>query len=194
MSTPEWKDLERLWQSGGPAVAPALDVIAKQERRRWARRLLLWSEIAITIAGTAVGFWALTWGMPQALFFAGGTLALTWFAAGASWWARSLRRPAPEQSVLGSLDGALHLARVGVRYGLATFWVMVPFLLFLGAVALYAALLKDLPAEKMRAFLAVVGAYCLYGAVCQVIAIVYYVRRARELARLEDLEQSLREN
>jgi hypothetical protein len=193
MSTPEWEDLQRLWQSGMPAAAPALEVIAKQQRRRWAWQLVLASEILITIAGTAMGFWALTWDVPMALFLGVGTLAFTWFAAGASWWARSPRRRAPEHSVLGALDDALHRARVSVRWGLASFWIMVAFLLLVAAWAFYIAVPEEIPPAAARKMLVVIGVWCVYGAVGQAVAVIYYLRRARELTRLEELERGLRE-
>src|SRR5690242_15932195 len=135
MSTNDWTELERLWQSDVPAAAPALEVIAWQQKRAWAWRLTWISEVLVTVLGVAASIWAMMSSKPYALTIGLGTLALTVFAAGASVWARSLRHAPVEASVVASLDAALHRARVSVRWGLASFWIMVAYLLFLSMIS-----------------------------------------------------------
>ena len=105
MSTNDWTELTRLWQSDVPAAAPALEVIAKQQRRAWAWTLTWITEVVCTIVGVVVSVWAMIAAKQHGLIIGAGALALTLFAAGASLWARSLRRPpAADLSVLASLE------------------------------------------------------------------------------------------
>ena len=92
MNTPDWTDLTRLWQSDVPAAPPALEVIAKQRRRAWAWRLTWIAEVVVTVIGVAISLWAMFSSKPYGLIVGAGALAFTAFAAGASLWARSLRR------------------------------------------------------------------------------------------------------
>jgi hypothetical protein len=191
MSTPDWTELERLWKTCAPNALPALDVIAKQQRRRWLWSLTLISEVVITIAGTGFATWLLTAARPYTLVMGLGTLAFTWSAAGLSWWARSLRREAPpEDSVLAALDTALHRARVSVRWWLASLWVMVAFLVFVAAVAFVWAGAEYPPAVARHQFMAL-GVWSVWGALWQALAVIYYVARVRELVRLEEIKRSL---
>src|SRR5688572_944928 len=101
MNTNDWTELARLWQSDVPAAAPAFEVISRQQRRAWAWRLTWISEVVVTILGVAASVFAMTSRPPYGPIIGAGTLALTLFAAGASLWARSLRRPpAADLSVL----------------------------------------------------------------------------------------------
>jgi hypothetical protein len=191
MSTNDWTELERLWQSDVPAAAPALEVIAKQQRRAWAWQLTWISEVVCTILGVAASFWIMTLSAPWGVVTGAGTLALTLFAAGGSLWARSLPRAPVEESVLAALDAALHRARVSVRWGLASFWIMVAFLLYVAMMAfVWAAGSADEPGAGRR-LLIVVGVWAVWGALCQAFAVVYYQRRIHELARLEELKRAL---
>ena len=191
MNTADWTELTRLWQSDEPAAAPALEVIARQQRRVWAWWLTWIVEVVVTILGVAVSLWAMASSAPHGLILGAGTLALTVFAAGASLWARALRRPAAaEASVLASLEAALHRARVSVRWGLASFWIMVPYLLFLALMAFVAAGGDERPGALPRMLVAL-GVSAIWGAACQAFAVVYYQRRVRELAQLEDLARAL---
>src|SRR5262245_44342107 len=117
MSTNDWTELARLWQSDVPAAAPALEVVAKQQRRAWAWRPIALFEVVIVVLSVAASVWIMMSDKPNALILGVGTLALVLVAGGGSLWARSLRRaPAADVSVLASLDAALHRARVSVRY------------------------------------------------------------------------------
>ena len=192
MNTNDWTELERLWQSDVPAAAPALEVIERQRRRAWAWRLTWISEVVITILGVAASIWAMMSSKPYGPILGVGTLALTVFAAGASLWARSLRRPpAAEVSVRASLDAALHRARVSVRWGLASFWIMVPYMLFVAMVAFVLASGDPPPPGAAPRMLIVLGVCSIWGALAQAIAIVYYQWRVRELAQLEELKRAL---
>lgn len=191
MSTTDWTELTRLWQSDVPAAAPALEVIARQQRRAWAWRLTWISEVLITILGVAASVWAMTTDKPHGTIIGIGTLALTLFAAGASLWARALRRaPSADASVRASLDDALHRARVSVRWGFASFWIMVPYFLFMAMLAFVMGF-GEHPPDALPRMLVVLGVAAIWGAVCQVVAIVYYQARVPELARLEELKRAL---
>ena len=191
MSTNDWTELTRLWQSDVPAAAPALEVIEKQKRRAWAWRLTWISEVVATIVAVAVSLWVMISGKPNGLIVGSGALALTVLAAGASLWARSLRRsPAPDVSVLASLESALHRARVSVRWGFSTFWVNVGYFLFIAMMAFVMAFGEQRP-DALPKMLVVLGVGAIWGAICQASAVVYYRARLRELGRLEDLKRAL---
>lgn len=191
MSTNDWTELARLWQSDVPAAAPALAVIARQQKRAWAWRLTWISEVAITILGVAASLWVLTSSPPFGVVAGAGALVFTLFAAGGSLWARSLPRAPADASVLAALEAALHRARVSVRWGLASFWVMVAFLLYVAMMAFVWAGSGAHPPGAERRMLLVVGVWAVWGALCQAFAVVYYQRRIHELARLEDLKRAL---
>jgi hypothetical protein len=191
MSTNDWTELTRLWQSDVPAAGPALEVIGKQQRRAWIWRPTAILEIVITVLGAAASLWIMISGKPNGLILGAGTLALTLVAAGGSLWARSLRRsPAADASVLASLDFALHRARVSVRYWFSTFWVNVGYFLFIAMLAFVTAFGEHAPATLPK-MLVVLGGAAIWGAFVQAIAVVYYQARLRELGRLEDLKRAL---
>jgi hypothetical protein len=189
MSSPDWKDLERLWQSA-PALS-ADDIIVRQNRRRWLSRLNLFAEIAVVIGGVGVSVWSMTLDRPVALLSGAGALALTLFAAGASLWARFPRRSAADASVAAAIDVAIDRARASVRYGLASFWIVAAALVFLAVMVLVWGLVAKFPPEGAPPLLVFIGVMTAWIAVCQAFSIVYYVRRAAELARLEEIKRSL---
>ena len=82
MSTNDWTELKRLWQSDVPAAAPALEVIAKQQRRAWVWRPFAIFEVVVTIVGVAASVWIMTSDKPNGLILGVGTLALTLVAGG----------------------------------------------------------------------------------------------------------------
>ena len=193
MSTNDWTELTRLWQSDVPAAAPALEVIAKQQRRAWAWRSTAIVDVVATILGVAASVWIMMSGKPNGLILGAGMLALTLVAGGGSLWARSLRRaPAADVSVLASLDAALHRARVSVRYWFSTFWVNVAYFLFIAMLVLITAFGQ--PPASLPKMLVVIAGAAIWGAICQGLAVVYYQARLRELARLEELKRALDES
>ena len=192
MSTNDWTELTRLWQSDVPAAPPALEVIERQKRRAWAWRLTWISEVVATILGVPASLWVMTSDKPHGLIVGSGALALTVLAVGASLWARSLRRsPAPDASVLASLEAALHRARVSVRWWFSTFWVNVGYFLFIALMAFVMAF-EHRP-DALPRMLVALGIGAIWGAIVQGIAVVYYQARLRELGRLEDLKRALDE-
>jgi len=190
MTAPDWKDLERLWQSHA-AAAPALRVIRKQRRRKWLSTLVLGSEVVITIAGIAFGAWFIALGTTFGLVAGGGLVVFTLFAAAASLWARRLPSVAMEESVTAALAAALRRARVSVRWGFATFWIVAASLVFYAVISFLWAAGSDYPPALVRRMLVVLGVWMLWSALAQGVAIYYYLSRARELARLEEMARAL---
>jgi hypothetical protein len=190
MNSREWKDLERIWQSSA-ATAPALAIIAKQRRRRWLTLFTLYFEIAVVIAGIGVSTWVMTLDRPNTVLLGGGTLLLTLFAGALSFGARLPRRTAPENDVASTLDAAIHRARVSVRWGFATFWVVAAYLFFFAVVALVWAAAPEYSPGVAHRVLVVLGLATAWTGAWQLFAIVYYLKRARELARLEEIKRSL---
>jgi len=193
MSTNDWTELTRLWQSDVPAAAPALEVMEWQRRRAWAWRLTAIVDVVVTIFGVAASLWVMMSDKPNGAILGAGMLALTLLAGGGSLWARSLRRaPAADVSVLASLDTALHRARVSVRYWFSVFPVNVGYFLFLAMLAFVTAF-GDPPASLPKMLVALGGA-AIWGAIIQGISVVYYQARLRELGRLEELKRALDES
>ena len=196
MSTPEWKDLERLWQSDLPAAGPVLDVIARQQKRRWAWHLTAASEVLITIVGAASFRLGDYLGCParaalRRCFAGPHRFRCRCVALGAGLAAPGRARA--KRARLG-LDDALHRARVSVRWGLASFWVMVAFMLFIATLGFAWAWEGDHSPDDEQGLFVVIAMCAVWGAFWQAFAIVYYERRTRELARLEELRRALGED
>jgi len=190
MSQPDWKDLERLWQSHA-AAAPALDVLRRQRRRKWLSKLVLGSEVVITIAGIAFGIWFIAFGRDSGLVLGSGLLVFTLFAAAASLWARRLPPVATEDDVTAALQAALRRARVSVRWGFATFWIVAASLVYYAVVAFTWAAGTEHPPGVVRRMLVVLGVWMLWSALAQSVGIYYYLNRVRELDRLEEMARAL---
>ena len=191
----DWQSLEQLWQSDVPAAAPAREVIERQRRRRWRARLMLAGEVAITLIGSGIIVATMGRNAHFTLVLGSAALVLLWFAAGLSLWARLLHRtPQPELSVLATLDDALHRARVGVRWGLASLWIMVPYLLFVALAAFVWSGPEEYTAEAVDRLLRAFSVWALWGALCQAWGILYYARRLRELTTLEEFRRVLAES
>jgi hypothetical protein len=189
MSTPDWEDLARLWRSS--QVESAKEIIARHHRRRWLSRLNMFVEIALALAGVGVSVWAMTLDKPYALLLGAGGLAFTVFATVASLCARLPRRVAPDESVNAAIDAAIHRARASVRYGLASFWIVAAALVFLAVMALVSGVAPEYPPDAARRLLIFLGVMTAWTAGCQAFSIVYYVRRAAELAKLDEIKRSL---
>jgi hypothetical protein len=189
MSSPDWKDLERLWQSCEAGSAD--DIIARQRRRRWLSWLNMMGEFGVTIAGLGGSVWLMTLDRPYALFTGGVVLAFTLFALMAALWARLPRHAAREESVMAAIDAAIDRARASVRYGLACFWIVVAALGVLAVTAfVWAAAVDNPPGVPPRA-LFYLGVMIAWTATGQAFTLVYYFRRSAELARLEEIKRSI---
>jgi len=191
MTAPDWKDLERLWQSHTEA-APAVDVIRRQARRKWLSTLVLGSEVLITVASVAFGVWFMMFGTTNAVITGAGLVVFTLFAAGASLWARRLPPVVAEDNVTAALAGALRRARVSARWGFATFWIVAASLVFYALIAFMWASGSDFAPAVLRRMLVIVGVWMLWSALAQSIAIYYYLNRTRELERLEEMARALK--
>jgi len=190
MTEPDWTQLEQLWRSTEKA-APAVDIIARQKRRHWAARSLLYTEIVIGIGGVGLSVWVMTLEQPFTLLIGGAALLFTLFTCAASVWARFPKRALPEESVLAELDAAIDRVRASVRWGLASFWVVVACLVYLAALVLLFTSIPGGTIEQARIVSYAVAFACVWAAAGQAFAIVYYLRRTRELARLEEIKRSL---
>lgn len=191
MSTPNWNDLERLWQST-PAAEPAKAIIRAQQRRRFASALNDFAEGIVAIAGVAFSIWVMTLDRPFALLMGSGTLLITVFASVASLVARFPRRAArPEDSVAAELDAAIHRARVSARWGFATFWIVAACLVFFAVLAFAWSTMPELPPATARRMLVALGIWTVWTAAWQAFGIAHYLRRSRELARLEEIRRLL---
>ena len=189
MTSPDWKDLERLWQSSPAASVD--DIIARQNRRRWLSRLNMFVEIALVIAGMGVSLWAMTLDKPFAFPLGAGALVFTLFATAISLWARLPRHAGPDESVTATVDAAIHRARASVRWGLASFWIVVAALVFLAVIALVWGGAPEYPPGAGRRLLILLGVMTAWTAGWLGFSIVYYLRRAAELSRLEEIKRSL---
>ncbi len=189
MSSPDWKDLERLWQSS-PAESADV-IIARQYRRRWLSQLNMLVEMALTILGIGVSVWAMTLDRPYALGLGAAALVFTVFATVASLWARLPRRSAPDDSVTAAIDAAIRRARASLRWALACFWIVVAGLMLLAVMAFAWAAAPDYSPDVARRALVFFGVMTAWTAGCQAFTILYYVRRAAELATLEEIKRSL---
>ena len=185
MSTPDWKELERLWQDS-PVMAPVKDIIARQLRRRWISRVWIVLEALVTIAGLALAVMIMTSERPNAMFRGAIVLLMVLLGGGVTLWARWPMRSI-EHSVTSALDEAVHRTRVNVRLALASLWMVAAALVFTGMLTYLPASEAVTPARR----LAFLGSYCMFLGVLQAGVIVYYLRRSRELLRLREIQQSL---
>jgi hypothetical protein len=190
VNTPDWNDLTSLWQSSA-AAAPARDIIARQKRLRWMTHVAVAAEVIVCVLGWGMAVWLLTLATPYAVAIGIGVLAFTTFAAAATLWARTPKRPGLEASVTTALDVAIGRARVGVRWGLAGFWIVAASLAFLTLVALLWATAPAYPAKVVRAVLLSFAFGAAWTGLWQAFLIVYYLRKVRELARLEEAKRAL---
>ena len=78
MSSPDWQELERLWQSSSSSeVAQAKDLVARMHRRPWLRKLTIATEVLLLIAGIAAGGVVILRDRPNALLTGATFLVLT---------------------------------------------------------------------------------------------------------------------
>jgi hypothetical protein len=186
MSSPEWQELERLWQ-GSPAVTAAKGIVARQHRRRWLSRLAVAIEIVGGIAGSVLSLWIMTTDKPDAVPVGVGTLLLSLSSLAGTLWARWPRQIG-DASVSTALDAAVHRARVGVRIGLVSLWCVAALLFF---TAFLTFLWSRAPGPALAHRFMMLGIYMAATGICQVVTILYYLRRARELARLQEIQRAL---
>jgi hypothetical protein len=190
MSTPDWKELQQLWQDS-PAAEPAKQIIGRQQRRRWLRIAYLVSEVVSVIIAVAMAVWIFSHRNLFALVMGVGLLLFTGAAVAGSFWARLLPPEADHGSIASALDVAIRRARISVRLGLASLWVVAAALLSFALSAFAIALLREVGPGKARSMLLLFGCEFILIALCQGLSIVYYQHRSRELARLEEIKRSL---
>jgi Ca2+/Na+ antiporter len=192
MSSPDWQELERLWQSSSEA-AQAKDLIIRMHRRPWLRRLTIASEILLVLAGIAVAIFVMLRDRPNALLSGVALLVLSLCAGGITLWARLAPRASAEQSVTAAIDTAIHRVQVRARLALATLWMIGITMFFFALTAFLWAQADEYTTRKVHAQLHAFVIWCAWSGLWQVFTIPYYLRRVRELQRLQDIRQGLKD-
>jgi hypothetical protein len=191
MSEPGFEELQRLWQSPPPAIAPAQKIILSQRRRRWLSRLYLGSEVVVTLVGIPLAIWIAL--QPRNLLMGLGLLAVILFAAGASAWARSVRIARVEDPLLASIDQGVRRARIGVRLAYAGLWGLIGGMVFIGALALLWRSTPDLSVASARRMITALGILSLWLAFWLAATIPYLAHRSRELEQMKRARDALKE-
>lgn len=189
MTTAEWNDLERLWQSLPAQAAPVVEELKRQQKWRWFSNVVVSSEIAIGVAGAAAGVWMLTRGDLPSVVIGVATLAFVAIVLAASIWARSIGRARAEDSVMLAVETAVRHARLGVRLAVATLWSVCASLVFLAVVAFVINVEAD-PGKQGSGYVAI-GIALIWLAGWFGGTIFYLRKRTADLARLQALKASL---
>jgi hypothetical protein len=189
MSEPGFEELQRLWQSPSPALAPAQKIILRQHRRRWLSRLYLGSEIVITIVAIPVSIWLAL--QPRSLMFGLAALLFTLLAGAASLWARSVRAAPVEDPLLASVDEGVRRARIGVRIAYATLWILLACMVCIGALGLVWWSTPDLSTDAARRMVLALAVWFIWLAVWLAGVVVYLWARSRELAQMLLVREAL---
>lgn len=182
MTTAEWNDLERLWQSLPAQAAPVVEELKRQQKWRWFSNVVVSSEIAIGVAGAAAGVWMLTRGDLPSVVIGVATLVFVAIVSAASIWARSIGRARAEDSVMLAVETAVRHARLGVRLAVATLWSVCASLVFLAVVAFVINVEAD-PGKQGSGYVAI-GIALIWLAVWFGGTIFYLRKRTADLARL----------
>lgn len=191
MSGPDWKELEQVWQDS-PAMAPMLEIIARQRRNLLLSRVGTGLDFISTLLGVGISIWAIGASKAFLIPLAGSMLLFSVIAGAASLWARLPRRVTSKDSVSAALDAAIQRARGAVRLALASLWLTVVFMLSMSAVAF----LWMIPAYTPPNVLGILIGFGTWAACIGVgltFSLIYYLRRSRELIRLEEIKLSLRD-
>lgn len=180
----EWNDLEQVWRSLPAEAAPAVQELQRQVRWRWLSELYVWTEIAMALAGTAVGVWLLVegdvvLGIATMVFVA----AVSW----SSWWARSLAPAKADDPVMLALELAVRRARIGIRLAFAILWSVAGSLIFVGVVGL----VMEHGGPPNRLTFVILGVTFIWLAIWTGGTLFYLWRRMGDLARLQALKASL---
>jgi hypothetical protein len=187
MSGSDWKDLERLWQSLPSTAAPAVAELKAKAKWRWASWVLIAGEILVGVGALVACAWLIM--QPDAATQAMGVVALAFAIAvsSVSIWARSVAPARAEEPVTLAVATAVRRARIGTRLAIATLWAVCAGVVFLAAIAFFAA-----GGETEPSFLAF-GVALLWLAAWLAGAMFYYRRRSADLARLEAIAASLKQ-
>jgi hypothetical protein len=190
MSEPGFEELQRLWQSPSPVLAPAQKIILRQRRRRWLSLIYLGLEIALTIVAVPFSIWVAL--QPQYLVLGLGLLVFTLLCAGASLWARSVRVAPAEDALLASVDTAIRRARIGVRLAYSTLWALLAAMVLMaifGVVWWSSSDRPDIPSRRMM--LAFAFSF-VWVAIWLGAALFYLWARSRELTQMLLVREALR--
>lgn len=191
MSKPDWSELERAWKSSPVEAAPALEVIKRQQRRRFGRRLYLLSEIVIAIASTLLALWVMTIQRPLMPELGAFLLVFTAAICGLSLWARSVPKPRADDSVGTALALAIRRAMISVRIGLSIVWGVCGTMVLTAGFWLYLLSIPDFPLPPARTL---AMAFCIWSLYCAGLlgaGFQYYRARCSDLARLRAFETAL---
>ena len=190
MSEPGFEELQRLWQSPSPALAPAQKIILRQRRRRWLSHVYLGLEIVVTILAIPFSIWVAF--QPQNLVLGLGLLFFTLFCAGASLWARSVRIAPVEDPLLASVDAGVRRARIGVRLAYATLWALLASMILIALLGFVVWSKPDLPDASARKMVLTFAFGVIWVALWLAGIIVYLWARSRELTQMLLVREALR--
>ena len=190
MSEPGFEELQRLWQSPSPALAPAQKIILRQHRRRWLSHVYLGLEIAVTIVAVPFSIWVAF--QPQNLALGLGLLFFTLICGVASLWARSVRSAPVEDPLLASVDEAVRRARISVRLAYATLWLFIATMVVVAALGLALWTKPDLAAAVARRVIMAYTIWFIWIALSLAGVLLYLWARSRELTQMLLVRDALR--
>lgn len=190
MSEPGFEELQRIWQSPSPVLAPAQKIILRQRRRRWMSLAYLGLEIVLTIVAVPFSIWVAL--QPQNLVLGIGLLVFTLICAGASLWARSVRVAPVEDALLASVDAGIRRARIGVRLAYTTLWALLASMIVIAILAVMWWSSPDLPESFPRRAILVFAIWFGWLALWLGGTLLYLWARSRELTQMLLVRAALR--
>jgi hypothetical protein len=190
MSTPDWQELERLWQSSAEA-AEAKELMQRVQRRPWLPRFIIAFDIVGSIAVIVYSIALMFRDRPYAVATGAGLLVLTLIGGAITLWARRAPKVTAAESVTTVLDATIHRVQVRARLALGSLWVNTATLFFFGFMAFMWSQAGEYTTAEVHKRLTTVSLWCLQAGLLQVLLIPYYLRRVRELARLQEIRRGL---
>lgn len=188
MNDVEWNELQRVWKSGPPPAAPVAAELERLGRgRRWAVAGIA-LEIAMALAGVAVGMALLTRAGAFHVVTGIATLMFVAVTCALSFWARRVPQSRADDPVSRALGAARRHAQVSVRLAAATIWALVGANVFSAAMLIARA---TLTADATLAGYGAVGVIQLFIAAWLALAFRHYRKRSADLAKLEALAAEL---
>ena len=190
MSSPDWQELERLWQRSADA-AETKELIKRVQRRPWLPRFIIGFDIVGCIAVIVYSIALMFRDRPYAVPTGAGLLVLSLLGGAITLWARRAPKVTAADSVSAALDATIHRVQVRVRLALGSLWVNTATLFFFGFMAFMWSQAGEYTTAEVHKRLMTFASWSLQAGVLQVLVIPYYLRRVRELARLQDIRRGL---